>query len=272
LGFLNHRVNGGRVLSLADLLQWNLSLFLLIFARWAGMVMIAPVFGARGVPGMVKLGLAVSLSIILFPLVLSSQPAIPADLFPFVGILTKEILVGLVLGFIINLVTAIMQGAGQFIDFQAGFLMGNTVDPINGLQSPMTGRFLMILTTMLLLATNSHHYIIAAMVRSYDFVPINPSAINYGVAFFIDITAKVITLSLQIAMPVFGALFLADVGVGLLSKTVPQLNIFSVIFPVKIIFGLCLLFIMIPFFGESVSRVFDITMQWIFELLRGWGA
>ncbi len=257
-------------MSLGDLLQWNLSLFLLVFSRWAGMVMIAPVFGARGVPGMVKLGLAASLTVVLFPLVLAEGPVIPGELLPLVGIIIKEVLVGLALGFIINLVTAIMQGAGQLIDFQLGFHMGNTVDPINGMQSPMTGSFLMVLTTMLLLATNSHHYIIAAMVRSYEFLPINPGALSYGVAFYIKVTAKVIALSLQIAMPVFGALFLADFGVGLLSKTVPQLNMFSVIFPVKIIFGITLLFLMIPFFGESVSQVFDTTMQWVFELLRGW--
>lgn len=257
-------------MSLAELLQWNLTLFLLIFSRWAGMVMIAPVFGARGVPGMVKLGLAASLSVILFPLVMAEAPVIPTELLPLTGIIVKEVLVGLALGFVINLVTAIMQGAGQLIDFQVGFLMGNTVDPINGMQSPMTGSFLMILTTMLLLATNSHHYIIAAMARSYEFLPINPGSLNYEVTFYIEITARVLALSLQIAMPVYGALFLADVGVGLLSKTVPQLNMFSVIFPVKIIFGLTLLFLMIPLFGESVSRIFDITMQWVFDLLRGW--
>lgn len=258
-------------MNLADLLQWNLSLFLLIFCRWAGMVMLAPVFGARGVPGMVKLGLALSLSIVLFPLVAAQNPVIPEGVLPYAGIIVKEVLVGLSLGFIINLSTAIMQGAGQLIDFQIGFLMGNTVDPINGTQSPMTGSFLMVLATMLLLATNSHYYIIMAIVKSYQYIPINPSAIvANGAAFYIDITAKVIALSLQIAMPVFGALFLADVGVGLLAKTVPQLNIFSVIFPVKIIFGLIMLFLMIIFFGESVSRTFNITMQWVFELLRGW--
>lgn len=234
------------------------------------MVMIAPVFGARGVPGMVKLGLAASLSVILFPLVLASAPSIPKELFAYVGIIIKEVLVGLVLGFIINLVTAIMQGAGQLIDYQMGFIMGNTVDPINGMQSPMTGNLLMVLATMLLLATNAHYYIIAAMVKSYQYIPINPSAISDGVAFYVEITGRVLALSLQIAMPVFGALFLADIGVGLLSKTVPQLNMFSVIFPVKIIFGIVLLFLAIPFFGDSVSKIFDTAMNWLFELYRGW--
>ena len=257
-------------MGLADFLQWNLSLFLLIFSRWAGMVMIAPVFGARGVPTLVKLGVAAGVSVVVFPLVHAQGPEIPSGLFSFAAIIIKEVLVGLTMGFIMNLITAIMQGAGQLIDFQAGFIMGNTVDPINGLQTPMTGRFLTVIATLLLLATNSHHYIIAALIKSYDYIPINTVGIAYGVAFFIDITAKVLALSLQIALPVYGALFLSDIGVGLLTKTVPQLNIFSVIFSMKIILGVILLFLMITFFGESVSRVFDITMQWTFELLRGW--
>lgn len=257
-------------MSLAGILQWNLSLLLLIFSRWAGMVMIAPVFGARGVPGMVKLWFALSLSVVLYPLVLAETPVIPSELLPLSGIIIKEVLVGLTLGFIINLVTAVMQGAGQLIDFQIGFMMGNTIDPINGMQSPMTGNFLVIVTTMLLLATNSHHYIIAAMARSYEFLPINPSALPNSVEFFIKITGRVVALSLQISMPVFGGLLLADIGVGLLSKTVPQLNMFSVIFAVKIIFGLVLVLLMIPFFGETVSSTFNLTIQWVFDLLRGW--
>lgn len=234
------------------------------------MVMIAPVFGAQGVPALVKLGLAAGLSVVLFPLIQAQEPAIPQEHLPYAGLIIKEVLIGISLGFVISLITSIMQGAGQLIDFQLGFIMGNTVDPINGLQSPMTGRFLIVLTTLLLLVTDAHHYIIAALVKSYDYIPISTAAIVDGTAFFIDITSKVLALSLQIALPVYGALVLADVGIGLLTKTVPQLNIFAVIFSVKIIFGMVLLYLMIPIFGDTVSRVFELTMEWTFELLRGW--
>ncbi|NLM20973.1 MAG: flagellar biosynthetic protein FliR [Peptococcaceae bacterium] len=258
-------------MGLAELLHWNLSLFLLIFSRWAGMVMIAPVFGARGVPGMVKLGLAMSMTVVVYPLLATSSPVIPQDFFPYVGLFIKEILVGLVMGFIINLISVVMQGAGRMLDFQLGFIMANTIDPIHGMQSPMTGNFLMVLTTMILLATNAHHFIIAALVKSYEYLPLNPLTVPNSVPFFIDITSKVIALSVQIALPVYGAVVLADIGVGLLSKIVPQLNMFSVIFPVKIIFGLTLFLFMIPFFGDTVTHIFNLTMQWVFELLRGWG-
>lgn len=234
------------------------------------MVMLAPVFGANGVPTLVKLGLAAGLSAVVFPMISATNPFIPNELLPWVAILIKETLMGLVMGFIMNLITYILQGAGQLIDFQMSFTMGNVIDPINGMQSSISGSFLALVATMVLLATNSHYYILSAIVKSYEYLPINPSGISYSPAFFIAITAKVFVLSVQIAMPIFGAIFLADVGVGLLSKTVPQLNIFSVIFPVKIIFGFMIFWLMMPSFGESVSRLFDLSLQWLYELFRGW--
>lgn len=257
-------------MSLAELLQWNLSLFLLILSRWTGMVMLAPVFGARGVPGLVKLGLAGSLTVILYPLISASKPAIPTELLPYIGVVIKEGLVGLVIGFVIYALSAVLEGAGQLIDFQMGFTMGNTLDPVYGMQSPMMGNFQMILATMLLLATNAHHYLIVAMVKSYAYIPLNPTTMPNSITFYVQLVTHVFSLAIQIALPVFGALLLSDVGVGLLSRTVPQLNIFSVVFPVKIIFGFILLIMAMPFFGEAVTHLFNLSMSWVLELYRGW--
>lgn len=257
-------------MSLAQLLQWNLSLFLLVLSRWAGMIMLAPVFGARGVPAMVRLVLAASITVIIYPLIQATYPSIPIELLPYVAVVIKEGLVGLVIGFIIYLLTAVLQGAGQLIDFQMGFTMGAAIDPVYGVQSPMMGNFQIILATMLLLSTNSHHYLIAAMVKSYAYIPINPSNLPSNYLFYVQLVSHVFALAIQLAMPIFGALLVSDVGVGLLSRTVPQLNIFAVIFPVKIVFGLTILFLSIPFLGETVARLFNTNMSWILELYQGW--
>ena len=232
--------------------------------------MLAPVFGARGVPSLVRLGLAASLSVIVYPLIYAAKPPIPIELLPYVAVVLKEVLVGLVIGFVIYTLTAVLQGAGQLIDFQMGFTMGAAIDPVYGVQSPMMGNFQMILATMLLLATNSHHYLIAAMVKSYAYIPINPSNLPSNYLFYAQLVAQVFALAIQISMPVFGALLVSDVGVGLLSRTVPQLNIFSIVFPVKILFGFIVLFFSIPFFGESVAHLFDMNMAWVLELYQGW--
>lgn len=232
--------------------------------------MLAPVFGARGVPGLVKLGLAVSISLVLYPLILASQPQIPLELLTYIVLVIKEVLVGLVIGFVIYALTAVLEGAGQLIDFQMGFTMGNTLDPVYGMQSPMMGNFQLVLATMLLLATNAHHFLIAAMVKSYAYIPVSPQSLPMGVAFYVKLVGDVFALSVQLALPVFGAMLLADLGVGLLSRTVPQLNIFSIVFGVKVIFGFVLLFLATPLFGESVSHLFNVSMNWVLQLYQGW--
>lgn len=232
--------------------------------------MLAPVFGARGVPMMVRVGLAASLTVIIYPLIHALNPTIPDELLPYLGIVIKEVLLGLVIGFVIYTLTAILQGAGQLIDFQMGFTMGASIDPVYGIQSPMMGNFKMVLATMLLLATNSHHYLIAAMVKSYAYIPINPSSLPVDYHFYVELIGNIFSLSIQLAMPVFGALLVSDVGVGLLARTVPQLNIFAIIFPVKIAFGLIILFLAISFWGESITHLFKLNMSWILELYQGW--
>ena len=108
------------------------------------------------------------------------------------------------------------------------------------------------------------------MVKSYAYIPINPSNLPGHYTYYVQLVGHVFALAIQIAMPVFGALLVSDVGVGLLSRTVPQLNIFSIVFPVKIIFGFVILFLSIPFFGEAVSHLFNMNMAWVLELYQGW--
>ena len=232
--------------------------------------MLAPVFGARGVPALVRLGLAASITVIVYPLIFAAKPSIPIELLPYIALVIKEVFVGLVIGFVIYAMTAILQGAGQLIDFQMGFTMGAAIDPVYGVQSPMMGNFQVILATMLLLSTDSHHYLIAAMLKSYAYIPINPSTLPSNYSFYAQLVGHVFALAIQLAMPIFGALLVSDIGVGLLTRTVPQLNIFSIVFPVKIILGFIILFLAIPFFGESVAHLFDANMAWILELYQGW--
>ncbi|MCL1791258.1 MAG: flagellar biosynthetic protein FliR [Peptococcaceae bacterium] len=255
---------------LLENLQWNLLVFISIFCRWAGMVMLTPVFGAREVPPIIRLVLALSLSLIVYPVLMPTMTPFDGGGVALAAVLFKETLVGLTFAFILNLITFIMMGAGELIDFQLGFIMGSSIDPLFGNRSFITGNFLLILTTMILLATNSHHMMIAAMVKSYGYIPINPTYIPDSSAFFVKILGQTILFSLQIAMPIYGSLVIANVGVGLLAKAVPQLNLLNLFFPVKIVFGLVMLYMTITLLGNEVSRVIDVSFGWLEELFRGW--
>jgi len=253
-----------------DVLQWNLLVFVLIFSRWAGMVMLTPVFGARGVPMMVRLGLALGLSLIIYPVVAPTVAPLTGGMMVYGAVLVKEVLMGLTFGFILNIVTFVMLGAGELIDYQLGFIMGSTVDPLFGNRSFITGNFLMIMTSLLLLVTNTHHFVIAALVKSYFYIPVNPMHIPNSSGFFIKILGQTIFLSLQIAMPVYGSLVIANIGVGLLAKVVPQLNLLNLFFPVKIAFGMIMFYLTLPLLGGEVSGVVEMTFGWLDALFRGW--
>ena len=272
MGILSEAIlrRGGTPMALLSNLQWDVMVFVLIFCRWAGMVMLTPVFGARGVPPIIRLVLALALSLIVYPVLLPTVTPFAGDLAAFAAVLLKETLVGLTFGFILNLITFIMMGAGELIDFQLGFIMGSTIDPLFGNRSFIAGNFLLILTTMILLATNAHHMMIAALVKSYSYIPINPTHIPNSSGFFVTILGQTILLSLQIAMPIYGSLVIANVGVGLLAKTVPQLNLLNLFFPVKIVFGLIMFYLTITLLGSEVYRVAEISFDWLDELFRGW--
>ena len=257
-------------MSLAELLQWNLALFLLILGRWGGMIMLAPVFGARGVPAEVRVALTTGFAVVLYPLIFATHPVIPDELLAYAALMVKEVFVGLTIGFVIYAMMAILQGAGQVIDFKIGFHMGASIDPVYGSQTPMMGNFQIILATMFLLASNLHHYLIAAMVKSYAYISINPSFTPISGAYFTKLLAQVFTLSVQMAAPIIGAILVTDIGVGLLVRTVPQLNIFSIAFPVKIIVGFIVLYFMLTFFGEAINYLFNENMSWLYELYQGW--
>lgn len=257
-------------MALLENLQWDALVFVLIFCRWAGMIMLTPVFGARGVPPLIRLALALGLSLIVYPILVPTITPFTGGITAYSAILFKEILVGLTFGFILNLITHIMVGAGELIDFQLGFIMGSTIDPVFGNRSFIAGNFLLILTTMILLATNTHHLMIAALVKSYNYIPINPIHIPNSSEYFIKTTGQTILLSLQISMPIYGSLLIANVGVGLLAKAVPQLNLLNLFFPVKIIFGLIVFYLTITLLGNEVYRVVELSFGWLDELFRGW--
>lgn len=254
-----------------EVLGIDLILFLLVLSRWAGFVMLAPIFGGRTVPAYIKLALAIACSVVVFPLVGPGQTP-PADPVNYLLVMIKESLVGLSIGFISQQLLFALQGAGQLIDTQMGLSVGNLLDPINASPAPLTGNFKVILATMLLLASNAHHYLIAAMARSYQYIPFlgtgpSPQLMDYGVNFL----AGTFLSAVQIALPVAGILVLAEIAMGFLARALPQMNIFLLGFPLKLGLGFLLLLWLVPLMGSQVDNLFQDSLKQIQIFLQGWG-
>ncbi|MDF2651379.1 MAG: flagellar biosynthesis protein FliR [Paenibacillus sp.] len=251
--------------------------FLLIFCRITAFFVVVPIFSTRGIPTTFKVGLSLFITFLIFTATGMSKDAVPMDGFYMVSIF-REILVGLILGFVAYMFFNAVQIAGSFIDIQMGLGIANVIDPMSGIQSPIMGNFKFFIAILLFLAMNGHHFLIDAIVRSYEWVPLTPNPIFTNIAtgaptdYLIRAFSDMFALALQMSAPLVVSLFLTDVGLGILSKTAPQFNIFVVGVPIKIIVGFLVMILVIPgmiFLFQDLFRSLFESMQQMSRLIGG---
>lgn len=194
----------------------------------------------------------------------------------YILLVMKEVLVGLFIGFMAYMMLSAVQTAGGFIDFQMGFAIANVIDPQTGAQSPLIGQYLYVFTLLLLLTVNGHHLILDGIYYSYQLIPIDQMVFaltdDHFVEFVFRSFAMMFTIAFQMAIPIVATLFLVDVALGILARTVPQLNVFVVGFPIKIAVSFIVLFIVMGVIFVTVQYLFETTlyvMKIVMEFLGG---
>ncbi|EXX91342.1 flagellar biosynthesis protein FliR [Paenibacillus darwinianus] len=241
-----------------------LPVFLLIFCRITAFFVVAPLFSTRGVPNTFKVGLGFFISVIVFLSYGVGEAASFDMAYPLLVI--REILTGVLLGFIVYLFFTVVQTAGAFIDLQMGLAMANIIDPLTGASAPMTGNFKYYLMLMLFLSMNGHHYMLLALMQSYDWIPLSNELFSRiqegGVTEFLTRTlATTFSLALQLSAPLVVSMFLTDVGLGFLAKTAPQFNVFVIGVPIKLLVGFMILALTLPsltlLFGNLFADMFE---------------
>ena len=247
---------------------------LLIFVRLTSFFMIAPLFSMKGVPNQFKVGLAFFIALVALSSLPEGEPLLLNSF--YILLIIKELGVGLALGFTAALLLYTVQIAGAFIDFQMGFSIASVMDPQTGTQVPIIGHFKYILALLFLLTVNGHHLMLDGVMQSFQSFPVESIAFSAKMEdvahFFTRLFVEMFMIALQIALPIVGALFLVDVALGILAKTVPQLNIFAVGLPLKIIVGFIMLFLSMPIFFYLLQILFEkilISMSQLIRLLGG---
>ncbi|ALS21649.1 MULTISPECIES: flagellar biosynthetic protein FliR [Paenibacillus] len=243
-------------------MEWFLTYFpgfLLILCRVTSFFVVSPVFSAQHVPAQFKIGLAFFTAFIAYFGVGTAAPVAMDSLYVLTVI--REVLVGLCLGFIAYMFFTIVQIAGSFIDLQMGFGIANVIDPMTGAQSPILGNLKYIIALLLFLSFNGHHYLLEGIMRSYEWIPLDNNLFylnNNGQLsdFMIRTFSSVFSISFQIAAPLVVALFLADVGLGLLARVSPQFNIFVIGLPLKILLGFVMLLLLFPGYETVYKDMF----------------
>ncbi|WP_138414807.1 flagellar biosynthetic protein FliR [Aquibacillus sediminis] len=245
--------------------------FLLIFIRVTSFFVTLPIFSYRNVPTHFKVGFGFFLAWIMFYTL--EIPTIPLDE-QFVLLLLKEVLVGLMLGLIAYIVLSAIQIAGGFIDFQMGFAIANVMDPQTGVQSPLIGQYYYTASLLFLLAVNGHHLLIDGIFYSYQTIPLT-AFIPFGneqIAVFIMQTFnEMFIIAFQMAIPIVGCLFLVDVALGIIARTVPQLNVFVVGLPLKILVSFVAIFVSMPIYMLLARNLFETMLQTMRGLMQLFG-
>ncbi|MFB6466654.1 flagellar biosynthetic protein FliR [Cytobacillus sp. Hz8] len=247
--------------------------FLLVFVRVTSFFLMMPLFSYRTIPTHYKIGLGFFLSWIMFFTI--DAPTLDIDGAYFLLIL-KEALVGISIGFMAYLILSAIQIAGGLIDFQMGFAIANVIDPQTGAQSPLTGQYFYIIGLMFLLAVNGHHLLLDGIFYSYKFIPLQQAWLPFShgnvMEYIIQSFNSMFIIAFQMSIPVVGSLFLVDIALGIVARTVPQLNIFVVGIPVKIVVSFIVLVsvmsVMIMVVSQLFNTMFD-TMRGLMDLLGG---
>lgn len=247
--------------------------YLLVVVRVLAFFAVLPIYSYRTIPNSYKIGLALFLSaIVVFTL---ETPVITIDATYYLLVL-KELLVGLLVGLIAMILIYAIQIAGGFIDYVMGFLIANVIDPQTGAQSPLVGSYLYAFAILFLLLVDGHHLLLDGIYYSYQFVPIEQMFLPLGeehLAEYVATTFQALfIIAFQMAFPIVGAIFLVDIGLGMVSRAVPQMNVFVVGLPLKIIVGILMLTVFFRVFFLSVERLMEemiITMRTLLQMLGG---
>ena len=245
--------------------------FILVFARTGAIVAFAPVFGAKSVPNVVKAFVAFSLSLVftsfLSPLGVTGSPTGAG----VVAQLAMEATIGAAIGFAASLVFEIIIFAGYIMDYMIGFGFITIVDPQSGSSISLFAFFYSFFGLLLFLSVDAHHILIEIMLRGYDLIPVFGGTVNdFGLTRLTYMTGAIFYTGFQIAAPIFIVMFMVDFTLGMLAKTVPQLQILVVGFPVKITLGLMAIGLAMRAMASYILTIFEgyrDSLLWLFKYL-----
>jgi len=234
-------------------------LFMLALTRILATIIHVPMLGGQSVPNQVKIGLGIFLTMLIIPW--NPLPPETASL-PFLAFAIKiaqELLIGSLAGFAAALTFSVLQIAGEVIGLGSGFGSSRILNPAFGESGSALDQLFVMIAMLLFMVLNGHHVFLAGLDRSFSIIPLNSPLPDFPVDRLLMMLGKMVAVGIQLALPVMGALLLADLTLGLLSKVAPQVQVFFLGLPIKIGIGLFILGLafttMFPLLAELFNRI-----------------
>lgn len=234
------------------MIDWaQLYIFELIAMRMTGFVMFNPIWGRNGVPGLVKSGFILVLSVATYSAGGTAAPELPANLIAFAVPMLLELGVGFTLSFVIRLFLSIVQMGGEIIDTQMGMTMAQIYDASTQANLTVTGSLLNILLILDFFAENGHYTLLRVLVTSGEVLPYGTASFGQSVASLVaELFLTCMVLAVKLALPILAAELLGEIGMGILMKAIPQINAFVINMELKVIIGLGLFFLFLTPINE----------------------
>ena len=241
--------------------------FFLVLARVSPLFVLAPLFSSQLMPPRVRGIVAVALTIGLVPVV--ARERIPVETFELAGLLGKELLVGLAFAFALGALFAALSVAGTFLDTSIGFSFGSIVDPITGSSAAVLAQLYALIGVLIFIAIGGDAWVMQGLARTYELVPLESfPSLGSMTAGALKAFVGIFVAAIQVAGPVMLALILTDAAFGLVSRVVPQLNVFAVGFAAKIVVGLLILGVTLPFLAGWLSDELEGAVSDALKMLR----
>lgn len=231
--------------------------FVLVLMRAAGIFLTAPVFSSRNIPVMVKASWILLVAFLVFPLVDFRALALPSSGIPLALAVVRELLIGFSVGLGATLIFTGIQLAGQIIDIQMGLGMVNIIDPMTNIQVSAMGQFYFMVATLVFLAANGHYYLLTGVVDSFNLIPLGQAHFSAALGTeMMNLFAQVFFIAFRVGAPVIGALFITNMALGVVARTVPQMNVFIVGMPLNLAVGFLITVVSMSFFTFVLEGMF----------------
>ncbi len=244
--------------------------FFIILIRVSSIVVFAPVFSSSSIPSQIKIAFAFVFSLALYPVVKDYIHITDFSILGITAMVVREVILSAALAFCVHFVWAGIELGAQLVGFMMGFSIANVLSPEENLQISILAEFESIMAILIFLIIDGHHIFIKAMVDSFKMIPVGGFVLNHNIFdILLKLSAMMFSVTFQILAPAVIALVVTNVVFGIIARTMPQINIMIVAFPLSIGIGLFVLGVSFSYSAYVIVKYYDSALSYIYALLGG---
>lgn len=241
--------------------------FMLIMIRIASFMWISPGFSFRSMPQLGKFVISAGISLAVYGILPLPEELLTTGFFILIGI--KELLIGVAIGYISQLFFSGIEMAGTFVDFQVGFSMSMSYDPMMQIQSAFYGKVYYWVLMVTYFVTNMHHHMIRILINSYQEIPISQLSFSHmGMEGIVELFSYVFEIGVNLALPLITVALISEIVLALLSRTIPQINVLILGMPLKILASILFMYFFLPVLFENIEKILPEMLRYMEEFIH----